>query len=66
MKGRKRTNTEQKWMKGIIKKKKKKKKKIPVKAKFSAQSRMAVGPTQPPIYWVPGLFPWGKATGGWS
>jgi len=32
---------------------------------FSNPSRPTLVPTQPPVHWEPGLFPWGKAVGAW-
>ena len=32
---------------------------------FPDLSRLALGLSQPPIQWVPCLFPWGKAAGAW-
>jgi hypothetical protein len=38
---------------------------ISVGARFSIPVETALGPTQPPIQWVPGLFSGGKAAGTW-
>jgi hypothetical protein len=34
-------------------------------ARFSAPVQTGLGPTQPPMQWVPGFFPGGKAAGAW-
>jgi hypothetical protein len=33
---------------------------------FSKASRLALGPTQRPLQWIPGFFPGGKTAGAWS
>jgi hypothetical protein len=33
---------------------------------FTTASRTVLGPTQPPVQWVPGAHPRGKAAGTWS
>jgi hypothetical protein len=39
---------------------------IPLGRDFPHSSRPALGPIQPPIWWVPGFFSRGKAAGAWS
>lgn len=39
---------------------------IPVETRFPAPLRLALEHTQPPIRWVPGLFPGGKMAGAWG
>ena len=38
---------------------------IPMGTRFSASFRPDLGTTEPPAYWVRGLFPGGKAAGVW-
>jgi len=38
---------------------------ISVGRDFPHLSRLALGPTQPPIHWIPALLPGGKPAGAW-
>jgi hypothetical protein len=38
---------------------------MPVEQDILRPSGLALGPTQPPVQWMPDLFPGGKVAGGW-